>query len=58
MIRKYIGSAAINERLEQLWSMASALRAEMGDSRLGLRLEELLIEIEEYADAEPVSVAI
>ena len=48
----------MDERLEQLWSMASALRAEMGDSRLGLRLEELLVEIEEYADAEPVSVAI
>ena len=48
----------MDEQLERLWSMASALRAEMGDSRLGLRLEELLIEIEEYADAEPVSVAI
>jgi hypothetical protein len=43
----------MEERLEQLWGMASTLRAEMGDSRLGLRLEELLAEIEEYADADP-----
>jgi hypothetical protein len=47
----------MEERLEQLWGMASALRAEIGDSRLGLRLEELLAEIEEYAEAEAAIAA-
>ncbi|MCX6092386.1 MAG: hypothetical protein NTX23_05930 [Candidatus Bipolaricaulota bacterium] len=47
----------MEERLEQLWGMASALRAEMAGSRLGLRLEELLEELEEYADSETVATA-
>ncbi len=46
----------MGDRIEQLWCMASALRAEVGDSRLGLRLEELMCELEVYfADEEVAS---
>jgi|GEM_PF-4533320 hypothetical protein len=44
----------MEERISQMWCMASALRAELGDSRLGLRLEELLVELREHADEEAV----
>ncbi len=36
----------MNDRLEQLWCMASAVRADVADSPLAFRLEEVMAELE------------
>jgi hypothetical protein len=35
----------MDDRLEQLWCTASAVRADVADSPLGFRLEELMAEL-------------
>jgi hypothetical protein len=36
----------MDDRLEQLWCMASAVRADVADSPLAFRLKELMAELE------------
>ncbi|MEW5825623.1 MAG: hypothetical protein AB1778_02225 [Candidatus Bipolaricaulota bacterium] len=45
----------VDVRLDRLWRVANQLRAELDGTRLGFRLEELLIEIAEYEGAEAIA---